>query len=253
MALYTRDLWNKIDAILPNQTIENHKTLKDLLDDNIDVLLFYEDLYRLNEPEVSNTLTDTLFTYAILPSIFGSFTMSKKGSLNLQLGVFLLFQIYENITDQIFIDMLSSCILLGKYPVELAEYISNPLSDPEDYYSEWCPKRLFVQDAQIMKKQYFYLKYDNGETDDRFEKLNEVKDIQLSEEQLEEIKEFSRCFDRNLLHFEDNSNKLKKNSVRSILDSNFVSKFSNEVKGKDAIISTTREIIFSLFRSKDDN
>ena len=80
MALHLRDLWNKIDEILPNQNLENHKTLKDLLDDNIDVLLFYEDLYNLNEKEISDTLTDTLFTYAILPSIFGSFTMSKKGS-----------------------------------------------------------------------------------------------------------------------------------------------------------------------------
>lgn len=252
LALYIRDVWNKIDEILPHQTVENHKTLRDLLDDNIDMLLFYEDLYRIEDPELNNTMTDTLFTYAILPSIFGSFTMSKKGSLNLQLGVFLLFQLYQYITNQQFLDMVSSCILLGKYPIELAEYISDPLPDPEGYSTEWNSDRLFVKDAEVMKSQYFHIVYDNQETEDRFEKLNEVKDIGLSETQTEEIKQFSRCFDRNLLYFDDKNN-FKRNSVRNILDSNFVSEFSSNVKGTEVITSTTREIIFSLFRSKDDN
>jgi hypothetical protein len=82
------------------------------------MLYFYDDLYAIGDPDLTNVLTDTLFTYAILPAIFGSFTMSKKGALSINLGVVLLFQIYEKISNQQVLDILSVCILKVQYPSE---------------------------------------------------------------------------------------------------------------------------------------
>jgi len=65
--------------------------------------MYFNEFYlKMKEKELHETVTDVLFTYAILPSIFGSFTMSKKGALNLQLGVYLLFTFYKYIENQEF-------------------------------------------------------------------------------------------------------------------------------------------------------
>ena len=37
-------------------------------------------------------------------------------------------------------------------------YINNPLPDPEDYSYEWTNSKLFVNEANYMKKQYFFSK-----------------------------------------------------------------------------------------------
>jgi hypothetical protein len=115
------------------------------------------------------------------------------------------------------------------------------LPEPKDYSYEWDCKRLFIDDAQIIKKQYFYIHYSENNAMNE-EKLAEVKDITWKQSQLQEMKDFSRCFDKNLSYC-GGVDDLKWQSVRSIFDANFVP--GKEGPEKPKTQSTTREIIFS--------
>lgn len=135
-------------------------------------------------------------------------------------------------------------------------YISEPLPDLEGYSFEWSPKRWFVEDKEYVKKQYFYIHYDKDEYqeedyEENFEeKMKEVKDIGLTESQRQELQYLSKCFDRDVLCGDDGK-EFAWRSVRNVFAKDF--KSSAGLNDSKIAVSTTREIIFSLFRSKDDN
>lgn len=62
------------------------KQLRDLIDDNVDILLYLDDLFGIGNDTLSKILINCLLSYTIIPCLFSSFTSSKKVGEEIILG-----------------------------------------------------------------------------------------------------------------------------------------------------------------------
>lgn len=127
-------------------------------------------------------------------------------------------------------------------------YINNPLPDPEDYSYEWTNSKLFVNEANYMKKQFYHIRY--GPEEDNYKFLSVVEKIAMTPKQRVEYDIYCKLLSKNISQCGEKPSTYF-SSPRELLDQN--SKLVKMDSTKSQSSSACREILFSLFRSKDDN
>lgn len=124
--------------------------------------------------------------------------MSKKGSLGLNFAMFLLFQLITHISNKELLKILGLCILHPNLSKKVTQLIGTPPSDPYDYTFEWDGKKIFQNESDYIKKQFFYIFY----KEEIPEKIQEVENLPLSKRLLEEAESISSILGKNLSAFD---------------------------------------------------
>lgn len=152
---FARDNWFKIDKKLLDSLVSTASTkgFRDLIEDNIDVLLYLEDMASVGNPKLEQILVNALLAYAILPALFGSFTFTKKGSLSINFAIFLLYQLFRYFRHQRMHDVLGMCLFSPTIDSGLLGYITSPPADPFDYAPIWNNSPVFAKEREFCRVQ----------------------------------------------------------------------------------------------------
>lgn len=91
--------------------------------------------------------------FAILPTLFSSFTFMKKGTLSISFAIFLFYQIFRYFKHQRVHDLIGKCLFSPKIDQSLTQMISQPPSDPFDYSANWSKGAMFSTEKEICRVQ----------------------------------------------------------------------------------------------------
>ncbi|CAI2383715.1 unnamed protein product [Moneuplotes crassus] len=133
LACELRDRWIKVDQnIISDLDAED---LRDELDDISDMLMYLQDIFNLNIPDLTIALSNSLLYYAYFPSLIGSLgCTSKKPDINsYSATIFFLTQTYDSIKEPLFINALSCGLFLQQIPIPYAKWIVNAIQPPKTY------------------------------------------------------------------------------------------------------------------------
>jgi len=129
------------------------KSLRDLVEDNIDMLLYLDDMACVGNPNLEKILVNSMLAFAILPALFGSFTFSKKGTLSINFAIFLLYQLFKYFKHQKMHDIIGRCLFAPLINQGLANFINSPPLDPPDYNTSWKNEAIFSKERDFCKVQ----------------------------------------------------------------------------------------------------
>ena len=107
LACELRDRWIKVDRnIISNLDVDD---LRDDIEDISDQLMYLQDIFNLNTPELTIALSNSLLYYAYFPSIIGSLgCTSKNPDINsYSASIYFLTQTFDQIKEPLFINALS--------------------------------------------------------------------------------------------------------------------------------------------------
>lgn len=94
-----------------------------------------------------------MLAYAVLPTLFSSFTFNKKGSLSINFAIFLFYQIFRYFKHQRVHDLIGRCLFSAKIDKSLTQIINQPPADPYDYTAKWNGGAMFVKEKEFCRVQ----------------------------------------------------------------------------------------------------
>lgn len=117
------------------------------------MLLYLEDMTSVGNPKLEMILVNSLLAFAILPALFGSFTLNKKGTLSINFAIFLLYQLFRYFKHKRLHDILGRCLFSSQLDSGLSGYITLPPADPVDYSPTWKNEPIFTKDREFCRHQ----------------------------------------------------------------------------------------------------
>ena len=131
----------------------NYQDLKNLHDDFIDEILYFQDIFSLGLKELNHILINCLFYYFICPIIFDSITSTIKVYISKHFAIYLLSLLIHCIKNETFLNLLISFILSDKLNQDIyVNYIQNTPIYPTNFYYTWNDQKKYSQ-------KYSYLQY----------------------------------------------------------------------------------------------
>jgi len=134
----------------------NFQDLKNLHDDFIDEILYFQDIFSLGLKEINHILINCLFYYFICPIIFDTIISNTKVFISKHFAIYLLTLLIHSIKNETFLNLLISFIISDKLNQDIyVNYIQNIPIYPTNFYYTWNDQKKFSQ-----KYSYFqYLTY----------------------------------------------------------------------------------------------
>ena len=101
------------------------RNLKDLSEENLDILYYINDIFMLAKPKLNNCIANALILSCLNPILVSSFTDSKKGMLSLKLALYLIPLILKTLThdplkEWLILKLFSSKILKNEVYLKVA-------------------------------------------------------------------------------------------------------------------------------------
>ena len=147
----------------------NYKKLKDNHDDLIDQILFLNDIFSLNNDDISNILINSLLYYYICPILIDSLIVnkkeiknpSKKGLISPQLSLYILSFIIFNCNNEFLINIIIEFLFNKNINKDiLYNYIISKPNEPLNYYFFWEQQRDNIDiNYNMFINRYFSKKY----------------------------------------------------------------------------------------------
>ena len=213
----------------------NYQKLKDNHDDLIDQLLFLNDIFSLNNDEISNILINSLLYYYICPLLIDSLIVDKKdiknhpkkGYISPQLSLYILSFIIFNCNNEFLINIIFELLFYKNINKDiLYNYIISKPNQPLNYYFFWEMQRDNIDiNYNMFLNKYFSKKYL----------------IYLCKHNGTNFKEIKSIHEKYLKFFENDSNfDLEKDENFINLQKEFLYKLSN--KQLEELIQNQRNI-----------
>lgn len=96
--------------------------------------------------------------------------------------MFLLYQCYSHLKSKELLDFISIVLFSDTLEDSIADIVKNPPGDPYDYTFAWENTKIFQNESDLIKKQFYYIFY----KDELQDKLTEVDNIPISSRLIEE-------------------------------------------------------------------
>jgi len=206
LACEIRRRWMKIDKNLIDDL--NVDDLRDDIDDVNDTLMYFQDIFNLNIPELTIALSNSLLYYAFFPAVIGSLGCSGRNpDINsYSASIFFLNQTYDNIKEPLFINALSSALFLSKIPSAYTKWIEGPIKPLATYSPKYNGKR---KELTFLKYVEQHLSKNNIEgfimadhkflpdLQDSYQAMKEAKE----EEEIDDTHDNSDDYQRDALNF----------------------------------------------------
>jgi len=157
LAQYLKDIWTNIDEILPDCYFKDCTKLAELLDNQYDLLIYIDDIFKLDRNRISQILSNTLLSYLIIPNLIAPLTSSTKGAISLSLIQYLLNLIFSCLTYPPLLETIYVYLFSPKVNEELITLSHESPKAPSSYQKEWNFVTFWDQYEELMLKQYVEL------------------------------------------------------------------------------------------------
>jgi hypothetical protein len=133
-----RDQWTQLDRKLLDIGLSRGK-IDELLNEQLDSLLYLSDIFQINDPAISGCLADAFLRLLALPLIAGSLGAERryKEHLGIPAATYFLVQIFTHIKHPSVVNTLLVAMFLPQIPASLHTAIqSHPPLPPASYSNE---------------------------------------------------------------------------------------------------------------------
>jgi len=131
--------------------------LAELLDNQYDLLIYIDDIFKLNRNRISQILSNTLLSYLIIPNLIAPLTSSTKGAISLSLIQYLLNLIFSCLTYPPLLETIYIYLFSPKINEELINLSHESPRTPSSYQKEWSFINFWDQYEELLLKQYIEL------------------------------------------------------------------------------------------------
>jgi hypothetical protein len=145
-----RDQWTEVDRKLLDIGLSRGK-INDLLNEQLDSLLYLSDIFQINNPDVSRCLADAFLRLLALPLIAGSLGAERryKEHLGIPAATYFLVQIFTHIKHSSVVNTLLVAMFLPQIPASLHAAIQGHPPLPPASYSYEC-SALHSSDVEVV-------------------------------------------------------------------------------------------------------
>jgi hypothetical protein len=152
-SLYLRDTWVKIDKEIENVKKNNNMrvvNLKSYFEDHLDLLLYIDDIFKLNLNKLSDIFSNTLLNYAIFPCLLSSIKKSKKGQISFNLAQYLLTLIIKTLSYCPLVSTILLYLFKQELHANLLDFTRHNLKAPLSYTYEWKYSNFWDENGSIV-------------------------------------------------------------------------------------------------------
>lgn len=243
-ACYIRDFWLNIDR---NYFMKDETMLKSSLEDNVDELMYLHDLAHTTQTKLKKMLLNAFLTYCVIPCILGSFTAVHKGAMSLNFALYVLYQIVSSVSDPVLVDALCTLLLRPDFLVSVENLMKNPVLDPADYSFQWSSSTKQAYEFSLLRYQFEWIVKESPV----HRPIAEKEATPLSTFTLDS--EYNAKILGASTYFVLPEAECIGNNPLDWLESMVEGRIDFRPDAKLVKYNMTRDIVASLFRSRDDN
>ncbi|EAR83388.3 CLEC16A, putative (macronuclear) [Tetrahymena thermophila SB210] len=152
-ACFMASQWIQIDNQIHQADYSNYQKLSDLMSDQIDQILFWEDLIHSCNEQAKKISINSFISYALIPSIFNSFISTKKGKLSIYLSLHILTIILQHISNKEILEIIILTLFGEKINRKHLEWIQHPAQEPAHFNAQWSYRHFWDDYDDFLKKQ----------------------------------------------------------------------------------------------------
>jgi hypothetical protein len=141
LACRLRDLVIKLnDEIMSDDQV----SLKNIHDDIIDDILYFQDLYSLKLERINYILTNCLYYYLILPLLCGSLVSMVKPKVAISISLYIILSLSHYIKEEGFLNILFLIVFNPKVSDTVKKMIEDYPRDIKNYKFDWASQKKII-------------------------------------------------------------------------------------------------------------
>ena len=145
------------DLLLLLSKENNYEQFKSLQEDIVDETMFIQDIFLLKIEKINHILTNSLFSYCILPYIINK----KYDKIKLNIKLYFLNVLFNFIQDESFLNLLFTTLFFPYLLLDINDFIINPIKEPDNYFYLWEESNNRIKLSS--QSFYNYIKYNFNE------------------------------------------------------------------------------------------
>ena len=216
----------------------NYEQYKSLQEDIVDETMFIQDIFNLKIEKINHILTNSLFSYCILPYIINK----KYDIIKLNIKLYFLNVLFTFIQDESFLNILFTILFFPYLIIDINNFINNPLKEPDNYFYFWEEKNNQIQLST--KSFYNYIKYNFNDKSLKY--IISEKNSKFSEFSL-----LSQKFKNKFINQKENNDKEMILEILNFFSSDEKNKISNY--NENLSIGTGINCGINKFQNKKEN
>lgn len=120
---------------------DDQQNLKNIHDDLIDDILFFQDIFSLKLERITYILTNSLLFYVILPFLCGSLISITKPRISISVSLYVFSCLIYYIKDENFINIIFLILLEENITMSVKNYQVEKTRYLKGYYFEWSQQK----------------------------------------------------------------------------------------------------------------
>jgi len=259
LSCYLKELWIKSDQSIPESHAKNQTKLQDYLDDQYDLLMYIEDIFKLGNEKLNKILANALLSYAIIPTLLAPLASNDRGTLSLNLSLYLINLILSSITYTPLLEFIYVFLFSPNLNTELQTLKQSIPDVPASYCTNWSFKTPWDTREDVLAKKYLEL-LDHAQVGDNPQQPEPAKPQNAKNAVTINVEEEYKSFARYLgIIAEDKNTELIQLSVLAplALMEEFTGLFNENgdlvVSDSELYLNQFRSNFFSFLLSRDDN